>query len=85
MHKCPWIKEIRGLGAMIGIEIIDEKTGDPDKERTNRIHQTALENGLIMITAGTFGNVIRTLMPLTIDEDTLNEGIDILINTLINH
>ena len=85
MHKCPWIKEIRGLGAMIGIEIIDEKTGDPDKERTNRIHQTALENGLIMITAGTFGNVIRTLMPLTIDEDTLNEGIDILVNTLINH
>ena len=84
MHKCPWIKEIRGLGAMIGIEIIDEKTGDPDKERTNRIHQTALENGLIMITAGTFGNVIRTLMPLTIDEDTLNEGIDILVNTLIN-
>ena len=70
---------------MIGIEIIDEKTGDPDKERTNRIHQTALENGLIMITAGTFGNVIRTLMPLTIDEDTLNEGIDILVNTLINH
>ena len=38
-----------------------------------------------MITAGTFGNVIRTLMPLTIDEDTLNEGIDILVNTLINH
>lgn len=85
LPKCPWIKEIRGLGAMIGIEIINDKTGKPDKERTNRIHQTALANGLIMITAGTFGNVIRTLMPLTIDEDTLHEGVDILVNALMRH
>lgn len=83
--QCPWIKEIRGLGAMIGIEIVDEKTGDPDKERTNRIHKKALENGLIMITSGTFGNVIRTLMPLTINDNTLNEGVDILIKSLKNH
>ena len=83
--QCPWIKEIRGLGAMIGIEIVDEKTGDPDKERTNRIHKKALENGLIMITSGTFGNVIRTLMPLTINDNTLNEGVDILVNSLKNH
>jgi 4-aminobutyrate aminotransferase-like enzyme len=83
--KCPWIKEIRGMGAMIGIEIINDKTGDPDKERTNKIHQEALKNGLIMITAGTFGNVIRTLMPLTIDKDTLHEGIDILVNAIKNH
>ena len=85
LPKCPWIKETRGMGAMIGIEIINDKTGEPDKERTNRIHQTALANGLIMITAGTFGNVIRTLMPLTIDEDTLHEGVDILVNALMNH
>ena len=82
---CPWIKEVRGMGAMIGIEIINDKTGEPDKERTNRIHQQALRNGLIMITAGTFGNIIRTLMPLTIDKATLNEGIDILINALKTH
>ena len=65
--------------------IINDKTGEPDKERTNRIHQQALRNGLIMITAGTFGNIIRTLMPLTIDKATLNEGIDILINALKTH
>jgi len=40
---------------------------------------------LIMITAGTFGNVIRTLMPLTINEKTLHEGIDILVNAIKNH
>ena len=78
-------KRVRGMGAMIGIEIINDKTGEPDKERTNRIHQQALRNGLIMITAGTFGNIIRTLMPLTIDKATLNEGIDILINALKTH
>ena len=53
------------------------------KERTNRIHQYALEHGLIMITAGTFGNVIRTLMPLNIDKANLDEGLEILCNALM--
>ena len=72
IDQCPWIREVRGLGAMMAIEICDPDTSEPDKERTNRIHQYALEHGLIMITAGTFGNVIRTLMPLNIDKETLN-------------
>ena len=63
---CPWIGGVQGLGAMQGIIIIDQETGEADKYRTSRIHQYALEHGLIMITAGTYGNVIRTLMPLTI-------------------
>jgi len=79
---CPWIQEVRGLGAMIGIEIVNQKSGTADKDRTNRIHQYALEHGLIMITAGTHGNVIRTLMPLTIDDDTLDEGLHILTAAL---
>ena len=83
IDKTPWIKEVRGLGAMMAIEICDPKTGSPDKERTSNIHQHALKHGLIMITAGTFGNVIRTLMPLNIDEETLEEGLDILCRALI--
>ena len=83
MDQCPWIKEVRGLGAMMAIEICDPDTGKPDKERTNRIHQYALEHGLIMITAGTFGNVIRTLMPLNIDKANLDEGLEILCNALM--
>ena len=79
---CPWIKEVRGLGAMIGIEIVNQKSGTADKDRTNRIHQYALEHGLIMITAGTHGNVVRTLMPLTINDDTLDEGLHILTAAL---
>ena len=65
-NLCPWVAGIRGLGAMQGIIIIDPDSGEPDKKRTNRIHKYALENGLIMITAGTYGNIIRTLLPLTI-------------------
>tara|TARA_B100001146_G_C16143523_1_gene417855 strand:- start:405 stop:1217 length:813 start_codon:yes stop_codon:yes gene_type:complete len=83
IDQCPWIKEVRGLGAMMAIEICDPDTGKPDKERTNRIHQYALEHGLIMITAGTFGNVIRTLMPLNIDKANLDEGLEILCNALM--
>ena len=83
ISKCPWIREVRGLGAMMAIEICDPDTSEPDKERTNRIHQYALEHGLIMITAGTFGNVIRTLMPLNIDKATLDEGLEILCSALM--
>ena len=77
------IKSIRGLGAMQGIEIVDQN-GDPDKDRVLKIHQYALQNGLVMITAGTFGNVIRTLMPLTISNTDLNQSLDILCDAIKN-
>ena len=72
------------MGAMQGIIIVDPDNGEPDKKRTNRIHKYALENGLIMITAGTYGNIIRTLMPLTIKEDELNQSLEILMDALAN-
>ena len=84
MDQCPWIGGARGMGAMQGIIIIDPETGAADKKRTMRIHQHALENGLIMITAGTDGNIIRTLMPLIIKDDELNESLEVLSNALIN-
>ena len=84
MDQCPWIGGIRGMGAMQGIIIINPENGDADKKRTMRIHQHALENGLIMITAGTEGNIIRTLMPLTIKDNELDESLEILSDALIN-
>ena len=84
MDQCPWIGGVRGMGAMQGIIIINPENGDADKKRTMRIHQHALENGLIMITAGTDGNIIRTLMPLTIKDNELDESLEILSNALIN-
>ena len=84
IKKCPWVKEVRGLGAMIGIVIINPETGQPDKSRTSRIHKYALEHGLVMITAGTDGNIIRTLMPLTIEENVLGQSLDILSGAIIH-
>ena len=77
----PWNSEVRGLGAMQGISIIDDQ-GNPDKEHAYRIHQNALKNGLVMITAGTYGNIIRTLMPLVITEEELEESLEILSSAL---
>ncbi len=82
--QCPWIGGVRGLGAMIGVIIIDPETGAPDKKRTSRIHKYALEHGLVMIPAGTDGNIIRTLMPLTIKDDILDQSLDILSKAIVN-
>ena len=84
MKLCPWIDKISGMGAMQGIKIVNPDNRKPDKDRTSRITNYALKNGLIMITAGTYGNVIRTLMPLTIKESELNQGLEILSDAIIN-
>ena len=81
MSSSPWISEVRGLGAMQGI-VITDKNNVPDKEHASRIFQNAMKNGLMMITAGTYGNVIRTLMPLTIKNDELDQSLEILSNAL---
>jgi len=81
--RFPFIGDVRGLGAMQAMELVrDRATREPDKERTNRVIQTAYENGLILISAGTWGNVIRTLMPLVITDDQLEEGLDVLESAL---
>ncbi len=83
-NQYPWVGGVRGLGAMQGIMIINPKNQEADKERTLRIHRYALENGLIMITCGTYGNIIRTLMPLNISDAELSQGLQILSDALIN-
>lgn len=70
---------IRGLGAMCALEIVHDKVSKtPDKELTGRIIQEAINRGLLLLSAGVFGNVIRILMPLTITDEQLEEGIAIL-------
>ena len=82
--RFPFIGEARGLGAMRALEIVaDRTTKKPDKERTNQILRKAWENGLILISAGTYGNVIRTLMPLVITDAQLQEGLEVLEHALL--
>jgi 4-aminobutyrate aminotransferase/(S)-3-amino-2-methylpropionate transaminase len=70
---------IRGLGAMCALEIVKDKNSKtPDKETTGRIVKEATNRGLLLLSAGVFGNVIRILMPLTISDEQLDEGLSIL-------
>ena len=77
------VGDVRALGAMAGVELVtDRETKSPAKEATQRVAQLALERGLLTVTAGTYGNVIRTLMPLVIRDEELEEGLDVLEGAL---
>jgi 4-aminobutyrate aminotransferase/(S)-3-amino-2-methylpropionate transaminase len=64
---------------MVGIELVaDRQTREPAKHETDEIVRLAAARGVILIPAGTFGNVIRFLTPLTIADDELDEGLEVL-------
>ena len=74
----PRIGDVRGRGAMVAIELVDPLTGDPDAALTSRIAAACHAAGAVVLTAGTYGNVIRFLPPLTISDDLLHTGLDIV-------
>ena len=76
------IGDVRGRGAMIAVEFVKPDTAEPDAELTNALAAAAHAAGVIVLTAGTFGNVVRFLPPLTISDDLLTEGLDILSGLL---
>jgi 4-aminobutyrate aminotransferase/(S)-3-amino-2-methylpropionate transaminase len=74
-HEC--IGDVRGLGAMIGMELVtDRASRTPDKDLTVAVLTAALERGVVLLSAGTYGNVIRVLAPLTAGDALLDEGLD---------
>lgn len=78
-EKYDLIGDVRGKGAMVGIEFVkDRKTKEAAKEETVKIAEECFKNGLIVLSTGVRGNVIRFLMPLVITEHQLNLGLDIL-------
>jgi 4-aminobutyrate aminotransferase / (S)-3-amino-2-methylpropionate transaminase / 5-aminovalerate transaminase len=73
------VGEVRGLGPMLAMEIVkDRATKIPDQELTRKIIGHAHEKGLITMACGNYGNVIRTLAPLVMDEQTLDKGLEIM-------
>jgi 4-aminobutyrate aminotransferase/(S)-3-amino-2-methylpropionate transaminase len=74
------IGDVRGRGMMTAAELVaDRSTKEPlGAEAMTRIARTALENGVIVLTAGTYGNVLRLLPPLTIDDALLDEALDVV-------
>ncbi|USE38559.1 aminotransferase class III-fold pyridoxal phosphate-dependent enzyme [Endozoicomonas sp. SCSIO W0465] len=73
----PVIADIRTLGAMVAIELVDD-TGSPMPELTRALVARAKEKGLILLSCGVLGNVIRFLPALTIEHDLLEEGLKVL-------
>jgi 4-aminobutyrate aminotransferase / (S)-3-amino-2-methylpropionate transaminase / 5-aminovalerate transaminase len=77
------IAAIRGPGAMIGFDIVKEHGGhEPDPDSTKKLIATALKNGLMLLSCGTFGNTIRILVPLTASDDLIEEGMNKLEQSL---
>ena len=76
----PLIADVRGRGAMVAIELTRPGTLEPDAAATAAVASACHKAGLVVLTCGTFGNVLRFLPPLVIGEDLLEEGLDILEN-----
>jgi len=79
--RVPQIAEVRGIGAMVAVEF-RRADGSPDAEFTREVQNRALEKGLLLLSCGVYGNVIRFLFPLTIQDSVMDEGLDILADVL---
>ncbi|HVK91784.1 MAG TPA: 4-aminobutyrate--2-oxoglutarate transaminase [Mycoplana sp.] len=77
-EKVPEIVDVRGPGFMNAVEFNDASTKQPSADFANKVRLKALEKGLILLTCGVHGNVIRFLAPLTVQDEVFAEALDIL-------
>ena len=77
-EKTGVIGEIRGRGAMIAVEIVKPGTDEPDAELTGKVAKACHAQGVVVLTAGTYGNVLRFLPPLSIPDHLLDEALTVL-------
>lgn len=78
----PEIADVRGLGAMTGVEFVED--GEPSPEIANALKARAFERGLLLLTSGSYGNVIRFMLPLTVSDTLVDEGLDIVEDILLD-
>jgi 4-aminobutyrate aminotransferase / (S)-3-amino-2-methylpropionate transaminase / 5-aminovalerate transaminase len=78
-QKWPLVGDVRGLGGMCAMELVrNTDTREPADSETKEIARYAYEHGLILITAGTFNNVIRILVPFVVTTEQFDEGLDVI-------
>ena len=77
-QNTPQIAEIRGPGFMIAAEFNTQDGSAPDAGFANRVRAEALKRNLVLLTCGVYGNVVRFLAPITIEDEVFSEGLDIL-------
>lgn len=77
------VGDVRRLGAMVGLELVkNRESREPAKAETSAIVKRACEQGVIMISAGTYGNVVRVLVPLVVSDQQVDEGLDVIEDCL---
>jgi 4-aminobutyrate aminotransferase / (S)-3-amino-2-methylpropionate transaminase / 5-aminovalerate transaminase len=76
--RYPSIGDVRGRRAMIAVELVQPGTMEPDPEQTLALAKACHADGVVVLTAGTFGNVLRFLPPLVMPEHLLTEALDII-------
>jgi len=77
------VGDVRGLGGMCALELVrDRESREPADKETKEISKFCYEHGLITITAGTYNNIVRILVPLVISDEQLEEGFDVLESAL---
>lgn len=81
-EQVPAIAEVRGRGAMLAVELVRPGTLEPDAALAGRVARACAQQGVIVLTCGTYGNVIRLLPPLVIPTDLLDDGLDVLERAL---
>ncbi|MBK0017669.1 4-aminobutyrate--2-oxoglutarate transaminase [Kosakonia cowanii] len=80
---CPHIADIRAQGSMVAVEFQDPQTGAPSPEFTKQVQDKALQAGLLLLSCGVYGNVIRFLYPLTIPDEQFRKALDIIQRSLM--
>ncbi|APW36010.1 4-aminobutyrate--2-oxoglutarate transaminase [Rhodoferax koreense] len=78
----PQISDVRGPGGMVAVEFNRPADGEPDVDFLKKVQSHALGHGLLLLSCGTYGNVIRFLFPLTIQDAVFDEALDILEGAL---
>ena len=78
----PRVGDVRGHGAMMAVEFVDPATGEPDAALTAAVAKACIGQGVVVLTCGTYGNVIRFLPPLSITDHLLHEGLDVVAAAL---
>jgi 4-aminobutyrate aminotransferase / (S)-3-amino-2-methylpropionate transaminase / 5-aminovalerate transaminase len=80
---CPAVGQVRGRGAILAVELINPATAAPDSALTTQVTRACHHAGVVVLTCGTYANVIRLLPPLVITADLLTEGLDILSDAIL--
>jgi 4-aminobutyrate aminotransferase len=83
-ERVPQVGDVRGLGSMLALELVEDRaTKAPAAELARSTVAHALEGGLILLTCGLYGNVLRILVPLVVSDEELNRGLEILEEALV--